>query len=115
MALRRRPAAPAPRLGRRNGIVGCGALAFAGDSPPPAVFRADLAGAAGEYHGFFWRYFVNEHLLRYLGLRYPQDYDTVPLAAFWLGHLIWLFPWSAYAPAVRGLAFGSGDRASARA
>ena len=78
----------------------------------PPYFELTLAGAAGEYHGFFWRYFVNEHLLRYLGLRYPQDYDTVPLAAFWLGHLIWLFPWSAYAPAVRGLAFGSGDRAS---
>ncbi len=78
----------------------------------PPYFELNLAAEAGQYHGFFWRYFVNEHLLRYLGLRYPQDYGAVPLAAFWLGHLIWLFPWSAYAPAVRGLAFGSGDRAS---
>ncbi len=78
----------------------------------PPYFEWTLADAAEQYHGFFWRYFVNEHLLRYLNLRYPKDYNTVPLAAFWLGHLIWLFPWSAYAPALRGFAFGSGDRAS---
>ncbi|NTU47497.1 MAG: phospholipid carrier-dependent glycosyltransferase [Syntrophobacteraceae bacterium] len=45
---------------------------------------------------FFWFYFVNEHFLRYLGLRYPKDYDTVPRWLFWLLHLVWLFPWSAY-------------------
>lgn len=78
----------------------------------PPYFELTLVSEAGRYHGFFWRYFVNEHLLRYLGMRYPQDYDTVPLAAFWLGHLLWLFPWSAYAPALRGLAFGSADRAA---
>lgn len=78
----------------------------------PPYFELTLVSEAGQYHGFFWRYFVNEHLLRYLGLRHPQDYATVPLAAFWLGHLLWLFPWSAYAPALRGLAFGGADRAS---
>ncbi|GLI36023.1 ArnT family glycosyltransferase [Desulforhabdus amnigena] len=46
--------------------------------------------------GFLWFYFVNEHFLRYLGLRYPKDYDTVPLWLFWLLHLAWLFPWSTY-------------------
>lgn len=46
--------------------------------------------------GFFWFYFMNEHFLRYLGLRYPKDYDTVPLLLFWALHLVWLFPWSAY-------------------
>ncbi len=44
--------------------------------------------------GFFWFYFINEHFLRYLGLRYPKDYDKVPLGLFWLLHLAWLFPWS---------------------
>ena len=78
----------------------------------PPYFAWTLESGPGEYRGFFWRYFVNEHLLRYLGLRYPQDYDTVPLAAFWLGHLLWLFPWSAYAATLRGLSFGSADRAS---
>ncbi len=34
----------------------------------------------GNVHGFYWFYFVNEHLLRYLNRRVPRDYDTVPLA-----------------------------------
>ena len=46
----------------------------------------------GEYHGFFWFYFINEHLLRFLNLRYPRDYNTVPRLHFWLFHLLWLFP-----------------------
>lgn len=46
--------------------------------------------------GFFWFYFVNEHLLRFLGKRYPMDYGTVPLIPFWLLHVVWLFPWSIY-------------------
>lgn len=46
--------------------------------------------------GFYWFYFVNEHLLRFLGKRYPMDYGTVPLVPFWLLHLLWLFPWSFY-------------------
>ncbi len=47
---------------------------------------------------FFWFYFINEHFLRYLGKRYPADYDTVPLASFWLLHLVWLFPFSVFLP-----------------
>ncbi|HKE30527.1 MAG TPA: glycosyltransferase family 39 protein [Candidatus Angelobacter sp.] len=46
--------------------------------------------------GFYWFYFINEHLLRFLGKRYPKDYGTVPLLWFWLLHLVWLFPWSIY-------------------
>ncbi|MCE5333015.1 MAG: glycosyltransferase family 39 protein [Desulfobacteraceae bacterium] len=45
---------------------------------------------------FFWFYFVREHLLRYLGMRYPKDYDTVPLLVFWALLLVWLFPWSGF-------------------
>jgi 4-amino-4-deoxy-L-arabinose transferase-like glycosyltransferase len=54
--------------------------------------------------GFFWFYFMNEHFLRYLGRRYPADYDTVPLALFLALHLVWLFPWSFFLPlAVRDI------------
>lgn len=50
----------------------------------------------GNVHGWLWFYFVNEQLLRYLNLRVPRDYDTVPLYLFWGLCLIWLMPWSAF-------------------
>ena len=50
----------------------------------------------GNVHGWTWFYFVNEQVLRYLNLRVPRDYDTVPLLLFWGLLLIWLMPWSAY-------------------
>ena len=53
---------------------------------------------AGESKGFFWFYFINEHFKRFLGTRIPKDYDTVPLALFWLLTLVWLLPWSAFIP-----------------
>jgi len=48
--------------------------------------------------GFFWFYFMNEHFLRYIGKRYPADYDTVPLPLFLALHVVWLFPWSFFLP-----------------
>jgi 4-amino-4-deoxy-L-arabinose transferase-like glycosyltransferase len=54
--------------------------------------------AAGQARGFFWFYFVNEHLLRYLNKRVPRDYDTVPLLVFWGLMFLWLIPWSAFMP-----------------
>ncbi len=53
-----------------------------------------LAGLANS--DFFWFYFIREHLLRYLGMRYPKDYDTVPLLVFWALYFVWLFPWSPF-------------------
>jgi hypothetical protein len=47
-------------------------------------------------HGFFWFYFVNEHFLRFLGRRYPMDYNKLPNSLFWSLHLVWLFPWSLF-------------------
>jgi 4-amino-4-deoxy-L-arabinose transferase-like glycosyltransferase len=48
---------------------------------------------------FFWSYFINEHLKRAIGTRFPPDYEAVPLW-LWLGaHLIWFFPWSIFVPA----------------
>ncbi|WP_263382813.1 ArnT family glycosyltransferase [Granulicella arctica] len=50
----------------------------------------------GNVHGWAWFYFVNEQVLRYLNLRVPRDYDTVPLLLFWGLLLVWLMPWSAF-------------------
>jgi 4-amino-4-deoxy-L-arabinose transferase-like glycosyltransferase len=51
-------------------------------------------------HTFFWSYFINEHLKRAIGTRYPPDYEAVPLW-IWLGaHLVWFFPWSIFLPGV---------------
>jgi 4-amino-4-deoxy-L-arabinose transferase-like glycosyltransferase len=48
--------------------------------------------------GFFWIYFINEHINRALGTRLPHDYSAVPLWLWWLEHFAWLFPWSIFAP-----------------
>src|SRR5579864_3947760 len=58
-----------------------------------AGFRNPPQGAA---KGFFWFYFVNEQVLRFLKERYPNDYDTVPLWLFWGLTFIWLMPWTAF-------------------
>src|SRR5262245_17913151 len=76
----------------------------------PPHLNFSMHSGPGEYHGFFWFYFMNEHLLRFLGLRYPRDYNTVPRAAFWLLNLLWLFPWSAYLPAALRLGYKPVDR-----
>jgi 4-amino-4-deoxy-L-arabinose transferase-like glycosyltransferase len=49
-------------------------------------------------HGFFWFYFVNEHILRFLGKRIPMDYNKLPGYLFWSLHLVWLFPWALFTP-----------------
>jgi len=54
----------------------------------------------GNVHGFFYFYFVNEHLFRFFSMRYPHDYNKLPFALYWLLHLVWLFPWSLFVPAV---------------
>jgi hypothetical protein len=77
----------------------------------PPYFSFSLHSAPGEYHGFLWFYFMNEQVLRFLNLRYPRDYNTVPRVYFWLFHLLWLFPWSVYFPAVAKLSFKPIDRA----
>jgi 4-amino-4-deoxy-L-arabinose transferase-like glycosyltransferase len=59
----------------------------------------------GSVHGFWYFYFVNEHVLRFLGERYPHDYNKLPFAAYWLLHLVWLFPWSLFVPAMVAVAW----------
>jgi 4-amino-4-deoxy-L-arabinose transferase-like glycosyltransferase len=77
----------------------------------PPYFSFAFRSVPGEYHGFLWFYFMNEQVLRFLNLRYPRDYNTVPRVYFWLLHLLWLFPWSVYFPAVAQLSFKPADRA----
>ena len=60
----------------------------------PPTFDLTMRSVPGEYHGFFWFYFLNEHVFRFLNMRHPRDYNTVPRLSFWLFHLLWLFPWS---------------------
>jgi 4-amino-4-deoxy-L-arabinose transferase-like glycosyltransferase len=54
----------------------------------------------GNVHGFYYFYFLNEHLFRFLGTRFPHDYNRLPFAVYWLLHLVWLFPWSLFLPAL---------------
>jgi 4-amino-4-deoxy-L-arabinose transferase-like glycosyltransferase len=53
----------------------------------------------GNVHGFWYFYFLNEHVFRFLGSRYPHDYNRMPAVWYWLAHLVWLFPWSLFVPA----------------
>ena len=63
----------------------------------------------GNVHGFWYFYFVNEHFLRFLGQRFPHDYNRLPFIAYWLLHLVWLFPWSLFLPAALVLAWRTRD------
>ncbi len=77
----------------------------------PPYFSFTLKSIPGQYHGFLWFFFINEQLLRFLNLRYPRDYDTVPRLYFWLFNLIWLFPWTVYLPATFKLSYRPVNRA----
>jgi 4-amino-4-deoxy-L-arabinose transferase-like glycosyltransferase len=52
----------------------------------------------GQVRGFFWFYFINEHVLRFLNRRVPRDYDKVPLLLFWALLVLWLVPWTVFLP-----------------
>ena len=71
---------------------------FLAIAAPWHVLAALRNPAQGQARGFLWFYFINEHLMRFLGKRVPPGYDTVPLAIFWGLMLVWLFPWSAFLP-----------------
>jgi 4-amino-4-deoxy-L-arabinose transferase-like glycosyltransferase len=77
----------------------------------PPYFDLTPKSEPGQYHGFFWFYFLNEHLFRFLNMRYPRDYNTVPRHLFWLLHFVWLFPWSAFLPGIVKLSYKPVDRA----
>jgi hypothetical protein len=81
----------------------------------PPYFYWSFHSGPGEYHGFFWFYFINEHVLRFLNLRYPRDYNTVPRLWFWLFHLLWLFPWSVFLPGLAHLSYKGSSKSFDRA
>jgi len=60
---------------------------------------------AGNVHGFFYFYFMNEHVLRFFHLRYPDDYNKMPGWLYWLAHLVWIFPWSLFLAAAAAVAW----------
>ena len=76
----------------------------------PPYFDFTIHSVPGQYHGFLWFFFMNEQVLRFLNLRYPRDYNTVPRLYFWLFHFLWFFPWSVYLPAIAKLSFKPIDR-----
>ncbi|MGH9492124.1 MAG: ArnT family glycosyltransferase [Terriglobales bacterium] len=74
------------------------ALVFLAVAAPWHVLATLANPAQPPARGFAWFYFINEHVLRYLGKRYPKDYYTVPLLAFWGMILLWMAPWCAFLP-----------------
>jgi len=78
----------------------------------PPYFDFTMHAAPGQYRGFFWAYFFNEHILRFLNRRYPRDYNTVAPWLFWLLHLAWFFPWSAFLFGAFRLTYRGNDRAA---
>lgn len=77
----------------------------------PPYFAFSMHSGPGLYRGFFWFYFLNEHLLRFLNLRYPRDYNTVPRLLFWALNLAWIFPWTGYLICAARQSFDSATRA----
>jgi 4-amino-4-deoxy-L-arabinose transferase-like glycosyltransferase len=71
---------------------------LAGLRNPGAGHPAGNIPTPGNVHGFFYFYFINEQVLRFLGKRYPVDYNKLPFVLYWSLHLVWLFPWSIYLP-----------------
>jgi 4-amino-4-deoxy-L-arabinose transferase-like glycosyltransferase len=91
-----------------------GALLFLAIAAPWHVLASlrNTGGAGG--HGFFWFYFYNEHVARFLGQRVPRDYNKLPTTLYWMLHLVWLFPWSLFAPAALIRAWRERGRFGAR-
>lgn len=52
--------------------------------------------ASGTSRGFFWFYFINDQLNRYLNTRIPRDYDKVPLLLFYGLLFVWALPWALF-------------------
>src|SRR5262249_25244721 len=73
---------------------------------PAALFvLVVIAGAWPAYlaivnRDYAWFFVVNEHVLRYLGLREPRDYYGGPLYYYMPRILLFMFPWSVFLPLV---------------
>jgi 4-amino-4-deoxy-L-arabinose transferase-like glycosyltransferase len=69
-------------------------LVFLAVAAPWAVLATLRNPPQGEAKGFFWFFFINDQIYRYLNMRVPRDYDKVPLLIFWGLVLVWVFPWT---------------------
>ena len=79
-------------------------LVFLAIAAPWHILAALRNPAQGQARGFLWFYFINEHVMRFLGKRVPPGYDTVPLGIFWALLVAWILPWSVFLPqALRSL------------
>jgi len=76
-----------------------GFLLFVAIAAPWHILAGLRNTGGADNHGFFWFYFINEHVLRFLGRRIPRDYNKLPATLYWTLHLVWLFPWSLFLPA----------------
>lgn len=52
--------------------------------------------AAMQQPGFIWFYFINEHILRFLGLRKPVDYHIEPVYFYLVRLPVILLPWTPF-------------------
>jgi 4-amino-4-deoxy-L-arabinose transferase-like glycosyltransferase len=59
----------------------------------------------GNVHGFWYFYFLNEHVFRFLGSRYPHDYNKQSPIWYWVLQLVWIFPWSLFSFAALAVAW----------
>ncbi len=75
-----------------------GLLLFLAIAAPWHVLAGLRNTGAADGHGFWWFYFWNEHVLRFLGRRVPRDYNRMPGWLYWAAHLVWLFPWALFLP-----------------
>jgi hypothetical protein len=75
-----------------------GALLFLAIAAPWHILAGLRNTGAADGHGFFWFYFINEHVLRFLGRRIPRDYNKLPSTLYWGLNLVWLFPMSLFLP-----------------
>jgi 4-amino-4-deoxy-L-arabinose transferase-like glycosyltransferase len=71
-------------------------LVFLAIAAPWHVLASLQNPAQGQAKGFFWFYFINEQINRYLNTRVPRDYDKVPLFWFWGLILVWMLPWTPF-------------------
>ena len=75
-----------------------GVLLFLAIAAPWHILAGQRNTGGYQGHGFFWFYFVNEHLMRFLNRRIPRDYNKLPGYLYWSLHIVWLFPWSFFLP-----------------
>ncbi len=77
---------------------GSGGLLFLAIAAPWHVLAGLRNTGGADGHGFWWFYFWNEHVLRFLGRRVPADYNRLPGWVYWGMHGVWLFPWVLFVP-----------------